>query len=358
MPAPLDGLRVLELATGVAGPYAGRLLAMLGADVVKLEPDEGDPARRTPVDGTPVTDPSPLYVHLNAGKRNVRMSSVRLRDAVSWADAVIDDRVRREVAGTDREPSGAVWASVTAWGYDADDAGGIHDELLVQATSGVMTVTGDRDREPLRFPGWQSQYMAGAHAAAATLAALHEGRPHHLDVSWVGSIAVGVEGGFTRSLHTRQDLPPAGAHPLHVFPSGAIQCADGHVVPGTVRRHDWLAQTQLYRMPELSSDDRFKHRGARARNWRELLDTIQPWYDGNAKRDIYPRALDLGLALGMVVTPTDALDDAHMSQRGFLGDVDGVRLPVRPWITAGLPVGRQRVAARGEHDDDFRAQIT
>ena len=90
---PLAGLRVLETATGIAGPYAGRLLAMLGAEVVKVEPPDGDPARRQPVDDEPLTGTSPLFVHLNAGKANVAAADVDRR----WADVVIDDRIRSEI---------------------------------------------------------------------------------------------------------------------------------------------------------------------------------------------------------------------------------------------------------------------
>ena len=71
MSGPLADLQVLELATGIAGPYGGRLLAMLGATVVKVEPADGDPSRTQPVDARPVEDPGPLFVHLNAGKRLV-----------------------------------------------------------------------------------------------------------------------------------------------------------------------------------------------------------------------------------------------------------------------------------------------
>ena len=88
--APLTDLRVLELAGGVAGPYAGRLLAMLGATVVKVEPPGGDPARTKPVDDEPVIGTSPLYLHLNAGKLNISPTAIGSTD---W-DAVIDDRVR------------------------------------------------------------------------------------------------------------------------------------------------------------------------------------------------------------------------------------------------------------------------
>src|SRR6185436_12464019 len=133
--APLSGLRVLELAAGVAGPYAGRLLAMLGATVVKVEPPGGDPARTKPVDDEPLVGTSPLYVHLNAGKLN---ASAAIATA-GW-DAVIDDRVRGQVAGTAFDPArgdGPLLVSVTPFGFDADDAGAIEHDVLAQARSGL-----------------------------------------------------------------------------------------------------------------------------------------------------------------------------------------------------------------------------
>ena len=97
--APLAGLRVLELATGVAGPYAGRLMAMLGATVVKVEPSDGDPMWSHPVDGRPVEGTSPAYIHLNAGKANVAASEVL------WA---LDPMYLGEARGKFGEDVGAV----------------------------------------------------------------------------------------------------------------------------------------------------------------------------------------------------------------------------------------------------------
>src|SRR2546423_11290473 len=109
MNGPLSRLRVLELASGVAGPYAGRLFAMLGADVVKVEPPGGDCARTLPVDGGREPDPSPAFLHLNAGKRIVPQAPASL------ADVVLDDHLRAELP----DVGDAMLVSVTAWGIDA-----------------------------------------------------------------------------------------------------------------------------------------------------------------------------------------------------------------------------------------------
>jgi crotonobetainyl-CoA:carnitine CoA-transferase CaiB-like acyl-CoA transferase len=340
---PLHGLRVLEVATGIAGPYAGRLLALLGAEVVKVEPEGGDPARRLPVDDRPVIEPGPLFVHLNAGK-DLRPAGTDMGGLLGWAHVVIDDGVRHQREGTDLDPDrlraqGKVVASVTAWGFDADDRGRPSDELLVQAASGMAPATKE-DGRPYRFPGWQSQYLAGGYAVAGALTALADpaGAGHHVDVCWVGAVLTGVEGGICAYFHTADAPPrepaaagerdPQAGFQVGAFPAGVFRCADGHVIPGTVRPVDWTLQCGVYGRPDLLDDERFVGR----KRWAHrdaLRAELQPWYDAHTKRDIYALALDAGWALGMVMTAGDALDDPHLAARGFLGEAGGV---ARPWL--------------------------
>lgn len=134
----IEGLRILELATGVAGPYAGRLLAMLGATVVKLEPEGGAPVRRQPVDFVRREGASPLHVHLNAGKRLI--SDLPLTEVLPWADVVLESRVAHELANTPAEPkalagNGPVLITSSPWGYASSRPGRVVDELLVQAAA-------------------------------------------------------------------------------------------------------------------------------------------------------------------------------------------------------------------------------
>jgi len=234
--APLHGVRVLELASGVAGPYAGRLLAMLGATVFKVEPAGGDPARVKLVDDEPLVGTSPLYLHLNAGKLNVSAGSID----PATCDAVIDDRVRAALAGTDIDidptrPDAPLLVSVTPFGFEADDDGGIEHEVLAQARSGIIGVQGDPGREPLRLPGWQAQYQAGATAAVAALAGLRMPGARHVDISWTACLMTGAELHFADGLTAARRWPPTGPFPITAFPGGALPCNDGFVVPGSFR---------------------------------------------------------------------------------------------------------------------------
>jgi crotonobetainyl-CoA:carnitine CoA-transferase CaiB-like acyl-CoA transferase len=351
---PLDGVRVLELAAGVAGPYAGRLLAMLGATVVKVEPAGGDPARHKQVDDEALTDTSPLYLHLNAGKLNASAAAV---DPASF-DVVLDDRVRAALPGG-RLPETALVVSVTPFGFEADPTdsdGAIEHDVLTQARSGIIGVQGDPGREPLRLPGWQAQYQAGATAAVAALAALHLPGVRHVDVSWTACLMTGCELHFADGMCSGRRWPPTGPFPTTAFPGGALPCRDGHVVPGSFRDVDWEMQCVLYDQMDMLDDERFRTRVARAQRVDEVWARVRGWYAERSKDDIFQLALDTPWTVGKVMTGTEALADPHLAARGFVGTLDTpdgpARAPVRPFRTAGLPVADQRVRATAASDGD------
>ncbi len=333
----------METATGVAGPYAGRLLAMLGATVVKVEPPDGDPARVHPVDDQPDEGLSPLFVHLNAGKQNVEQVDA------DWAQVVIDDRIRADIDPAELV-SGPKLISVTAWGVDGPSSGRIEDELIVQAESGFLGFNRDPGAGPLRLPGWPAQYMAGAVAAVGAMAALR-GDEQHVDVSWLAAFLGSTELAYADALHCERPRDPVGAHPPSSFPSGAIPCADGFVAPGSIRAIDWEMQCLFYERPDLIEDPEYTSRQRRVAHVDELWDIIRPWYDAKTKREIFQLALDTPWAVGMIMTPTDALDDPHLSERQFLQSIETAAGPVdgigTVWRGEGLPAGPLRVSERG-----------
>ena len=196
--------------------------------------------------------------------------------------------------------------------------------------------------------------MAGAYAAAGALALL--GRPgfHHFDVDWTGALLSGIELDISVFLH-RASRPrdpgvdasgrdPQAGLQSGAFPAGAFRCADGFVVPGTVRPLDWSLQCEIYGRSDLLEDERFSIRNRWAHR-HELAAEIQPWYDAHQKREIFEMGLSKGWAVAMVVTAGDVLDDPHMTERGFVGDVtvngdaaSAAVVPVRPWKASNLTV--------------------
>ena len=118
--------------------------------------------------------------------------------------------------------------------------------MLAQARSGLIGVQGDPGREPLRLPGWQAQYLAGATAAVAVLAGLRLPGVRHIDVSWTACLMTGCELHFADGIAADRRWPPTGPFPVTAFPGGALPCADGFVVPGSFRDVDWETQCLLY----------------------------------------------------------------------------------------------------------------
>ena len=353
--APLHGLRVLEYATGIAGPYAGRLLASLGATVVKVEPVGGDAARTLPIDDSPIPEgtSSPLFTHLNAGKLNAAPSAID----PAWAHVVLSSDVLNTLAGGPLDPerlstardsgrSAPRLVTVTAWGADAETSGVIADELLVQTATGFLGFNGDEEAPPLRLPGWQSQYVAGG-LASAMVQLIGRSDATHIDVSWLGALLTATELCYGDALHCQRPRPLVGAHPPTAFPSGAIPCQDGHVCPGSIRPVDWEMQCLFYGLPEWVDDPELSHRHRRVAHIEKIWEQVEPWYAERTKREIFQLALDSPWAAGMVMTPLDALADEHLEARGYIGDieVDGrtARGSVRPFRAEGVPVADQTV---------------
>ena len=279
---------------------------------------------------------SPLYVHLNAGKLNAP------EGVPGDFDVVI-----AETAGVDA----ALLVTVTPFGVDAGP-GAIEHDLLAQARSGLIGVQGDPGQPPLRLPGWQAQYQAGAIAAVGALAALRMPGVRHVDVSWTACLMTGCELHFADGLVSGRRWPPTGPFPITAFPGGALPCRDGFVVPGSFRDIDWHVQCALYDVPEWIDDPLFATRAARGVRIDEVWARIREWYATKTKQEIFDLAMSTPWTVGKVMTGTEALADEHLAARGFIGTVttpDGDRrAPVRPFRAAGLPVADQRVRAAGE----------
>ena len=184
----LDGMRVLDFTTGVAGPYATKLLADFGASVLKVEPPEGDPARR---DGPffrnePHPEGSARFLHLNTNKRSVTLdldssdAQRTVRRLAAEYDVVVEDFAPGYLAerglgyeALDAIRPGVILVSVTPWGQWGPYVGYRQSDIVAQAMGGPMLWTGSAEREPLKLGGALAHYQAGAVAALATMVALY-----------------------------------------------------------------------------------------------------------------------------------------------------------------------------------------
>lgn len=358
MPAALAPYRVLDLSTDRAW-LTGKLLADLGADVIKIEPPGGDPGRRRgPFAGRePDPEASLGWWFFNRGKRGVTLDLDRadgqavLRRLAAGADVVVESHdpgwmAARGLGYADlaRANPALVYTSVTPFGQDGPHAGHAGPDLVLSATGGPMWVTGDRDRPPVRLSVPQYDLHAGAEAAVATMIALYHaaatGEGQHVDVAaQLAAIRTlmnatafphleGVE------LHRQgRDVAHGHARFRMLFP-----CANGHVtvlmsggalgalivrgllawmeetdgVPAWLREVDWegidfstLAGTEEGRA--------FFDRVSAA---------IGRFFATRTKEELYDEALRRRFLLAPVNTVADIRADAQLAARGYFVPVD------------------------------------
>ena len=209
----LAGIRVIELAQGVAGPYCGKLLADAGAEVIKVEPPEaGDSSRNLGPfpDDIPDREKSGLYLHLNTNKKSVSLDAgtasgrTILKRLLAKADILIESFPPGHMAGLglgyddlkDELPD-LIYCSITPFGQTGPYRDYKANSIALMALCGLMYVSGDPDREPLATGGYPADYFAALNAWVAVLAALafreREGGGQYIDVSMLESLGCADE---------------------------------------------------------------------------------------------------------------------------------------------------------------------
>ncbi|MFV0526228.1 MAG: CaiB/BaiF CoA transferase family protein [Acidimicrobiales bacterium] len=354
MSQPLAGVRVIELATDVAGPYAGKLLADYGADVIKVEPPGGDPARRhgpfpTGPGGDPEPDPeqSALFLHLNANKRSLvadlddPADRDLVADLIAGADVVIESFTPGRMAelglGFDelhRRHPALVVTSVTPFGQTGPYAGRVGADIVTYAMGGPMNATGIQGREPLKLGGNVTSYQCGNLAGTATLAGLmvaeQTGDGVHIDLSHFEAQAASIDRRTTYYLSYLWDrrVPEREAPAtVRTLPAGFFPTADGHVLVYTIQ--PWIERMLTVLGDGDGDGDGELRRRFDQPGWPnddELTDLVQAalyqWlFEGDAV-DRTARAQSVKWPVTPLLAPVDVLDDVHLAERKWLVTAD------------------------------------
>ncbi|MEZ5407053.1 MAG: CoA transferase [Acidimicrobiales bacterium] len=334
---PLTGLRVLELATGVAGPFTGKLFADFGADVVKVEPPGGDPTRHRSDD----PERSPLFLHLNANKRSLVADPATadgadlVRALAATVDLVIESFQPGQLARWGLGPDelralrpGLVVTSVTPFGQTGPHAQWVGEEIVYYAIGGPMSATGLPEREPVKLAGNVVQYQCGAVAAVASLGALrHAGQAGsglHVDVANVETQAGSIDrrtAYLLSSQMTGHDVERETSHLARTVPAGIYPTDDGYV-------QILVAGGWLGRMAETLGDEELARRYA-APDWLrdpeipDLLDAaIYGWTLTRTAKEAEVEAQGNKWGVTAVNRPVRVLDEDHWRERGYWAEAD------------------------------------
>ena len=337
MPGPLDGLRVLEAGHLVGAAYATKLLADLGADVIKIEPPGGDRARtRGPFPGgTPDPEASGLFLYLNANKRSITLDCTRpqgraaLERLVEGADLLVHNIHPTEMAlhGLDYErlarPNPAlVMTSITPFGLTGPHAHYRASDVVTWSAGGVATLNGqpgEPDLPPLKPFGDQSGYQAGLSGAVASLGALFArlatGVGEHVDVSTRECVASILELTYPYWPYAGLVASRLGAKPLQ--PLCFMECRDGWIFVCAVEEHQWQRVVEMMGSPEWAQMELFATRLDRGRNFDALQVFLQEWCREQSVHELYEAAQRRRIPFAPVSTMGDLLASPHLGARGF-----------------------------------------
>jgi crotonobetainyl-CoA:carnitine CoA-transferase CaiB-like acyl-CoA transferase len=342
---PLAGLRVLDLTQGVAGPYATKYYADFGADVVKVErPDGGDPARRMgpfPAD-LPHPEASGMFLHLNTGKRsvtlNLRHATARaiLRRLAAQADLIVESFRPGTLArlGLDADTLAAVspraaLLQISNFGQHGPYRDFAADDLLLYGMGGVLQITGDPEREPIKLGLYLPLFFAGAVAAgmglAAAWAARRDGAGDRVDCSIQEMLAASMDRGapnlmayqYSGTLMSTREQ----AVRLNALPAGIYPCADGYVQIATQIAW-WPRLCRTIGRLDLIDDTHYTERlydGALAD---EIDALVYPWLLARTKQEIMEAAQAEGWPVSALKTMDDVFRDPHFRAREFFTTLD------------------------------------
>jgi crotonobetainyl-CoA:carnitine CoA-transferase CaiB-like acyl-CoA transferase len=365
-------LRVIERGSSVAGAYCGRLLGMLGADVIKLEAAEGDPMRRagslldSPDDGKLST----MFEYLNAFKRSVvngPADNTAIDALIEGADVLIDhidgdpDAALKEHARIAASNPRLVHVAISSFGLTGPWRGFRGNEFIDFASGGYTFITGDQDREPVQAGAPVAGYTVGLNAAIAALAAVRgralTGRGQLVDVAAMESMAAIHQWSFVLFTHQGVIKRRAGnRHAESYFPMGPMPCEDGWVCLGVSTPAQWEGFCLAIDLPELLADERFSASGLRFDHAEELRELIEPAMMSMPAAELVERCAEHHVPASPVLDAAEVLDEEQLESREYwvaskrLGG--GAKMPERPFHMSWMEAPFRPAPVLGENTDE------
>lgn len=365
----LSGLNVLDLIHYIAGPYCTRLLAGLGANIIKVErPGEGDPARQLPpfAQDIPGRERSGTFLWLNMGKQSVTLD---LKSAagietfcqfVEAADVLVENFAPRVMPnlGLAYDHLRAinprlVMTSISNFGQSGPYRDYRAQDIVLFGMGGSMASRQSPYQEPLTMAGTPAQTMAGTAAFTATLGALHgarqTGRGQHVDVSIFEAMASAQTEELVAYAYLGRDQPSPALGLIYA-------CRDGHAMVVDQQPQQWRKITELIDRPDLASEPRLETMPLR-RAHRELLDShLGPWMKAQHKDDVYHAGQAAGIPSAFIATVADLVASPQIRSRGFIIEADHAEVgrlsyPGLPFHINGAAAQLQAAPRLGEHQN-------
>lgn len=334
-PLPLAGVRVVEVANLIAGPYAGMMLADLGAEVIKIEPPSGDLGRQF---GPYREGESVFFMSVNRGKQTEVIDfrsepgRRRARDLVEAADVLVHNlragAMERLGLGEDEvrtyNPT-IIYAVASAFGSDGPYASRAGIDIVFQAESGMISITGHEGAPPSKTATTIGDYVAATNLVAGICASLAEpGRPgRRVDVSLRDSL-LAVQGGWNAVAFHRDAQPPRiGTASIFTAPNQVFATADGHIALAIVSDDHFARLCDALDLNDAAS--RWPTNDDRMEATQDIEATLAPVFAAESSDHWIELLTDIGLPIGRVLTLPEVWDDPQVRHNEMVVEIDHPR---------------------------------
>lgn len=351
-PQPLRGVRVLDFTRVLAGPYCTMILADLGADVVKVEqPETGDDARHFGPflpSGT-----SGYFASINRGKRSIAIDlkadedRPMLEQLIASADVLVEnfrpgtmDRFGLGSATLREKYPELIYASLSGFGHTGSETNRPAYDVIVQALSGLMSVTGEGPGKFVRVGTSIGDILTGMYGAIAILAALNDrqttGKGSVIDIAMLDSTVAALENAICRFSVTGDVPHPLGGRHPSIAPFQTFDAADKPLVVAAGNDALWQRLCEVLDIPETATDSRFINNGKRTENHAAMEFVLSAAFHQRSRDDWLERLSAAGIPAAPIRDVAEVVGDSHLASRGMLHrmlDGDG-----REFVAPGSPL--------------------
>jgi CoA:oxalate CoA-transferase len=380
----LSGIRVLDLTNVLAGPYCAYQLALLGADVIKVEsPTGGDLARQ--LGASPELNKAGMgasFLAQNAGKRSVVLDlkneadRSRFLDLVATADALVENfrpgvmkRLGLDYERLKEARPNLVYCAISGFGQTGPMRDNPAYDQIIQGLSGIMSITGTPETAPLRVGYPVADTLGGLVGAFAVTAALvrqkTSGEGAFLDVSMLECTLSALGWPVSNYLTAGVDPRPMGNENMTAAPSGTFRTGDGLLNIAANKQEQFVTLCSLVGRPELAADERFAEREARKRNRTQLKLLIEDALS-TAPAAVWEEKFNrAGVPAGRVLTIPQVLDEAQVRERNVTANFVGVAGRSEPLtvvrggflVDGDAPLPKSPPPELGQHMDEMFAEL-
>ena len=376
---PLDGITVIDLTQIYQGPYATFLMAKAGADVIKIEPINGEPSRiRAKVSGSASLPMAMLNTNKRGVTLNLKTEGGRklFKEMIKRADIVVEnfapgvmDRLGVGWSVLHEINPRLIYGTGTGYGLSGPDRDNLAMDVTIQASSGMMSVTGMPDGPPMRAGASIVDFLSGVHLYAGIMTALYErtqtGEGRLVEVAMQDTAYPTLASNLGFTYRGSGALPPRVGNRhggLALAPYNVYEASDGHIAVVCVTEPHWHKMLAAMGREDLQDDPRFSTNKARVENLAQTDEVVQHWASSRTRDELVALSKQHGFPAAPVRNLIEVMNDPHMHARGMLEwfedqDLGRVVLPGSPLMIHGTDrVATVSSPKLGQHNQEVYGQ--